>query len=170
MLRPTLACNRSSLLFGRNKKDSGEECRILPLIKSDICESQLQCFIYERESRLHIAGMLERAEHATSRLAACIRPYKNKLSCELLRKRVGGVTISGDESLCRVRMIPIDADLMISAVLTNRFFPLPTKAPMPSWSQTEGNSQPLGSIWLENEQSFNFALYSRHATTVTLLL
>jgi hypothetical protein len=28
----------------------------------------------------------------------------------------------------------------------------------------------VGSIWLENEQSFNFALHSRHAPSVTLLL
>jgi len=41
---------------------------------------------------------------------------------------------------------------------------------MPSWSQVEGSPQPLGSTWLESERCFNFALYSRHATSVTLLL
>src|SRR6516165_4130962 len=41
---------------------------------------------------------------------------------------------------------------------------------MANWSQIEGSPQPLGASWLESEQSFNFALYSRHATSVTLLL
>src|SRR5690349_14334205 len=44
------------------------------------------------------------------------------------------------------------------------------KAPMASWSQVEGSPQALGCTWLESEQSFNFALFSRHATSVTLLL
>jgi isoamylase len=39
-----------------------------------------------------------------------------------------------------------------------------------SWSQIEGSPQPLGATWLQSEQSYNFALYSRHATNVTLLL
>ena len=41
---------------------------------------------------------------------------------------------------------------------------------MTSWSQIEGSPQPLGAIWLREERSYNFALYSRHATGVTLLL
>ena len=41
---------------------------------------------------------------------------------------------------------------------------------MSSWSQIEGSPQPLGAIWLRAERSYNFALYSRHATGVTLLL
>jgi isoamylase len=41
---------------------------------------------------------------------------------------------------------------------------------MTSWWQTEGSPQPLGATWLEEEQSYNFALYSRHATAVTLLI
>jgi len=41
---------------------------------------------------------------------------------------------------------------------------------MPSWSQIEGSPQPLGCTWLESEKCFNFALYSTHATSVTLLL
>lgn len=41
---------------------------------------------------------------------------------------------------------------------------------MRSWSQVEGSPEPLGATWLADEQAFNFALYSRHATKVTLLL
>ena len=41
---------------------------------------------------------------------------------------------------------------------------------MTSWSRIEGSAQPLGAVWLEEEKSYNFALYSRHATGVTLLL
>ena len=38
------------------------------------------------------------------------------------------------------------------------------------WYETEGSPSPLGSQWLEEAQAFNFALYSRDATAVTLLL
>jgi glycogen operon protein len=41
---------------------------------------------------------------------------------------------------------------------------------MLSWAQIEGSPQPLGATWLEDEKCFNFALFSRHATRVTLLL
>ena len=41
---------------------------------------------------------------------------------------------------------------------------------MISWSQIEGLPHPLGAVWLREERSYNFALYSRHATRVTLLL
>ena len=41
---------------------------------------------------------------------------------------------------------------------------------MTSWSQIGGSPQPLGAVWLGEERSYNFALYSRHATGVTLLL
>ncbi len=41
---------------------------------------------------------------------------------------------------------------------------------MTNWSQIEGSPQPLGGVWLGEERSYNFALYSRHATDVTLLL
>ena len=34
----------------------------------------------------------------------------------------------------------------------------------------EGSPRPLGVTWLQEEQSYNFSLYSRHATEVTLLL
>ncbi len=41
---------------------------------------------------------------------------------------------------------------------------------MTRWSRIEGSAQPLGAVWLKKERSYNFALYSRHATGVTLLL
>lgn len=41
---------------------------------------------------------------------------------------------------------------------------------MTSWSQIEGSAQPLGAVWIGAERSYNFALYSRHATGVALLL
>ena len=34
----------------------------------------------------------------------------------------------------------------------------------------EGGLGPPGAVWLENEQAWNFTLYSRHASGVTLLL
>jgi len=39
-----------------------------------------------------------------------------------------------------------------------------------SWERDDGCVAPLGATWLETEQAWNFALYSRHATGVTLLL
>ena len=41
---------------------------------------------------------------------------------------------------------------------------------MSSWVQIEGSPQPLGTVRLSEEEGYNFALYSRHATGVTLLL
>ncbi|MDF0665327.1 MAG: isoamylase [Nitrospira sp.] len=41
---------------------------------------------------------------------------------------------------------------------------------MNGWTRTEGASAPLGVTWLEEEQAYNFALYARHASTVTLLV
>ena len=38
------------------------------------------------------------------------------------------------------------------------------------WYAQEGSPSPLGVTWIENEGSYNFALYSRYATAVTLLL
>jgi isoamylase len=38
------------------------------------------------------------------------------------------------------------------------------------WRQIEGSPQPLGATWLSKENTHNFALYSRHASGVTLLL
>jgi isoamylase len=41
---------------------------------------------------------------------------------------------------------------------------------MSSWYAANGSPVPLGTQFIEAEQAFNFALYSRHATGVTLLL
>ena len=41
---------------------------------------------------------------------------------------------------------------------------------MNNWFATEGSPSPLGVAWIEEEQAFNFALYSKHASQVTLLL
>ncbi len=41
---------------------------------------------------------------------------------------------------------------------------------MNRWEQLEGTPFPLGATWIEEQRAFNFALYSRHATTVQLLL
>jgi isoamylase len=38
------------------------------------------------------------------------------------------------------------------------------------WEKAEGAPAPLGATWVESEQAWNFALFSRHATSVTLLL
>lgn len=38
------------------------------------------------------------------------------------------------------------------------------------WAETEGLPLPLGVTWIEDEQAFNFAVYSEHAESVTLLL
>jgi isoamylase len=38
------------------------------------------------------------------------------------------------------------------------------------WFSDEGSPSPLGVSWFEKEGRFNFALYSKHATHVTLLL
>jgi glycogen operon protein len=38
------------------------------------------------------------------------------------------------------------------------------------WHSREGSAYPLGVTWLAEEEAFNFALYSKHATAVTLLL
>src|SRR4051794_8850445 len=40
---------------------------------------------------------------------------------------------------------------------------------MDTWAAREGSPVPLGVTWLAHEESYNFALYSRHATAVTLL-
>jgi isoamylase len=37
------------------------------------------------------------------------------------------------------------------------------------WSDTDGSPNPLGATWLEECQAFNFAIYSKYATSVTLL-
>ncbi len=44
------------------------------------------------------------------------------------------------------------------------------RASVEQWDRVEGRPFPLGASWLEPEQAWNFALFSRHATGVTLLL
>jgi len=39
-----------------------------------------------------------------------------------------------------------------------------------SWELTDGSPSPLGATWIATQAAYNFALYSRHATGVTLLL
>jgi glycogen operon protein len=41
---------------------------------------------------------------------------------------------------------------------------------MQTWFAREGSPSPLGVTWIEREAAYNFALYSKHATAVTLLL
>src|SRR5579862_6971231 len=41
---------------------------------------------------------------------------------------------------------------------------------MAGWDQTYGAPLPLGSQWIDAEQAYNFSVYSRHATAITLLL
>jgi glycogen operon protein len=50
----------------------------------------------------------------------------------------------------------------------NRFGASPQKRPI--WAQTEGTPLPLGATWIEEEQAFNFAVYTEHAESVTLWL
>ncbi len=39
-----------------------------------------------------------------------------------------------------------------------------------NWSAKEGSAFPLGATWIPGERAYNFALYSKYATRVTLLL
>jgi glycogen operon protein len=41
---------------------------------------------------------------------------------------------------------------------------------MAKWTSIEGAPVPLGVTWIADEQAYNFALYSKHATKVTLLI
>ncbi len=41
---------------------------------------------------------------------------------------------------------------------------------MTGWYTEEGEAFPLGATWIPEEQAYNFALYSKHATGVMLLL
>ena len=43
-------------------------------------------------------------------------------------------------------------------------------SPETSWARTEGTPYPLGVTWCAEERAYNFALYSKHATHVRLLL
>jgi isoamylase len=46
----------------------------------------------------------------------------------------------------------------------------PAPPARPSWESTEGAPLPLGVTWVPDERACNFALYSKHAERVTLLL
>jgi isoamylase len=46
----------------------------------------------------------------------------------------------------------------------------PPNCPTDRWVEAEGTPWPLGACWLEQAHCWNFALYSKHATAVTLLL
>lgn len=39
-----------------------------------------------------------------------------------------------------------------------------------AWERIEGSASPLGATWLEEEKAYNFAIYSKDADSVTLLL
>jgi isoamylase len=41
---------------------------------------------------------------------------------------------------------------------------------MKKWTDVEGSPSPLGVTWIEESQAYNFALYSKHAESVTLLI
>jgi len=41
---------------------------------------------------------------------------------------------------------------------------------MSNWEQQNGAPDPLGATWLAREEAYNFAIYSKHATSVTLLV
>jgi len=41
---------------------------------------------------------------------------------------------------------------------------------MVTWVSIEGAPLPLGVTWIAEEQAYNFAVYSKHAARVTLLL
>ena len=38
------------------------------------------------------------------------------------------------------------------------------------WDSAEGSPYPLGVSWVASERAYNFALYSKHAESVTLLV
>ena len=40
----------------------------------------------------------------------------------------------------------------------------------PRWEKNEGSANPLGATWIAEEQAYNFAIYSKYASSVTLLL
>ena len=45
-----------------------------------------------------------------------------------------------------------------------------TRRIVPAWETVEGTPNPLGVAWIAEQQAWNFAIYSRHAERVTLLL
>jgi glycogen operon protein len=48
--------------------------------------------------------------------------------------------------------------------------PLSQLRTVEDWERTEGSPSPLGATWIESEQAWNFALFSRHASGMKLLL
>ena len=48
--------------------------------------------------------------------------------------------------------------------------PCPAPPRPDAWARAEGTPRPLGVTWLAEERAYNFALYSKHAERVTLLL
>lgn len=42
--------------------------------------------------------------------------------------------------------------------------------PLDAWTRIEGSALPLGATWLPSEQAYNFSIYSKSATAVSLLL
>src|SRR3989304_10083624 len=49
----------------------------------------------------------------------------------------------------------------------------PRRAVQPAsqrWETKEGSPSPLGPTWIAEERAYNFAIYSKYATNVTLLL
>ncbi|MBP1636709.1 MAG: glycogen debranching enzyme GlgX [Acidobacteria bacterium] len=44
------------------------------------------------------------------------------------------------------------------------------KCPVNRWLEAEGSPSPLGATWFPDSDAWNFAIYSKHATGVTLLL
>src|SRR3954469_10060321 len=42
--------------------------------------------------------------------------------------------------------------------------------PMRDWFRADGAPEPSGATWIPEEEAWNFALYSKHATGATLLL
>jgi glycogen operon protein len=47
---------------------------------------------------------------------------------------------------------------------------LPVQPIVNSWTEVEGSPTPLGATWIAEQKAHNFALYSKHASAVTLLL
>ncbi len=56
------------------------------------------------------------------------------------------------------------------ALLSNSNCKLEVDSTMNAWERQEGSPFPLGVVWIIGASAFNFALYSRHATRVQLLL
>ena len=51
-----------------------------------------------------------------------------------------------------------------------KFWPREGSLRWRSWYSQEGSASPLGVTWIPDEDAFNFALYSKYASEVKLLL